>query len=491
MKIDILNNISFDVQEIIIKGNTSSSSSNNYNRNITSKNYQNKQNSNKNYQSFNQNNQNTFQNQNQNYKNKNSQSQNNKTTTNNQNENQMSDIDRLTQEFAKEEKDFHLLIKRKLSSSDSEDSSNEEESLSKRKKKIKEQNNNKGKKRGRKPILKNHTIIDPSIIENSTISSAKKINKEIRNKKRLSPDVQYDLEEEQIVKNKKNLNDILNAIHMIKDHKEYNLFEDLNNTKANISYVQLLALSPSLRKLCMKGLKINPEDINLVNTKDNQENENFPEPVNVKTINKSYVTAVQGKVDENDAKVLIDTGSDTTYFKLANNDPCYYLILRRKVQKEYGLYLGPDDDLFIRKNNTDLCIAKAIPGQNYERKILKISLIDDINLKVEYNKLELLLNSYKDVLVDSIDKVQIADVEPHSINTDFVEMLGHILSKDGIKPMPDNKVLALRKGSEKDSVRRIFPTVGSMRTMARRPLPVYGDDAAILNKQERYSKYKN
>ncbi|OUM57665.1 hypothetical protein PIROE2DRAFT_64870 [Piromyces sp. E2] len=483
----------FDAREIIIKGSTSSSSSNNYNKNITSKNYQNKQNSNKNYQSFNQNNQNTFQNQNQNYKNKNSQSQNNKTTTIKQSENQMSDIDRLIQEFAsmklhfcqildkltfkigkgssqssrninkieylsessssssdEEKEDFHLFIKRKLSSSDSEDSSDEEESLSNRKKKIKEHNNNtsstsnttipnemeietnnnekKGKKRGRKPIFKNPTIIDPSIIENNTINSAKKINKEIRNKKRLGPDVQYDLEEGQIVKNKKNLNDILKAIYMLKDHKEYNLFEDLNNTKANISYVQLLALSPSLRKQCLKGLKINPDDIreiktirncdlddisedelnliintiinelknnnindeqkDLVNTKDKQENENLPEPVNVKTINKSYVTAVHVELQLKFDSIKIRS----IFWVLEDNDPCYDLILGRKVQKEYGLYLRPDDDLFIKKNNTDPCIAKAIPSQNYERKILKISLIDDINFKIECN----ILNEIKD-----------------------------------------------------------------------------------------------
>ena len=43
------------------------------------------------------------------------------------------------------------------------------------------------------------------------------------------------------------------------------------------------------------------------------------------------------------------------YWILDNNDPCYDLILGRKMQKEYGLYLGPDDDLFIKKNNTDPC----------------------------------------------------------------------------------------------------------------------------------------
>ena len=312
---------------------------------------------------------------------------------------------------------------------------------------------------------------------------------------------------------------------MLKNFKEYNLFEDLNNSNANISFAQLFALSPSLRKLCSKGLKTNSNDIREIksiknigseedlnsildnilneikeeNLNDLSDDEESPNPQNIKTINKSYVTAVQGKVDDKDAKVLIDTGSDvnvinksfydqisekysykltkTTYFKLASNtivssnkvvelllrfdsvkirslywilddnDPCYDLILGRKMQKEYGLYLGPDDDLFIKKNNTDPCIAKAVTTQNYERKILRISMIDDIDvtaefklvndIKEEFNeneiknknknnlekfqgldyKLQNLLNSYNDVLVDNIDKVQIADAEPHSIVT--------------------------------------------------------------------------
>jgi len=48
---------------------------------------------------------------------------------------------------------------------------------------------------------------------------------------------------------------------MLKNFKEYNLFENFNNSNANISFAQLFALSPSLRKLCSKGLKTNSNDI--------------------------------------------------------------------------------------------------------------------------------------------------------------------------------------------------------------------------------------
>jgi hypothetical protein len=52
---------------------------------------------------------------------------------------------------------------------------------------------------------------------------------------------------------------------MLKNNKEYNLYEALNNTNANISFAQLFAVSPSLRKLCSKGLKLNNEDLRHMN----------------------------------------------------------------------------------------------------------------------------------------------------------------------------------------------------------------------------------
>jgi len=94
----------YDAQELIVKENASSSksqdrnkSSKSYRNNSSfSRNYQNKQNSNSRSQQTS--NQNFYYNQN--YKNNNVQKQNQKPEANNQNETQLSDIDRLTQEFA-------------------------------------------------------------------------------------------------------------------------------------------------------------------------------------------------------------------------------------------------------------------------------------------------------------------------------------------------------------------------------------------------------
>ena len=43
--------------------------------------------------------------------------------------------------------------------------------------------------------------------------------------------------------------------------KEYDLFEALNNSNAGITFAQLFAISPLLRRLCIKGLKLNTRDI--------------------------------------------------------------------------------------------------------------------------------------------------------------------------------------------------------------------------------------
>jgi len=369
------------------------------------------------------------------------------------------------------------------------------------------------KKRGRKPILKYPTIIDPSIIENENITAAKKSIRKEKDKRRLQEDVQYDLEEEIIPKKEKNkFSDLLRTTLMLKDRKEYNLFDALNDANANISFAQLFTVSPTLRRLCIKGLKLNPNDIreinkienfhinediatlsnsisNEINNKFSHSNNNNELPNHINSINSSHISSVIAKVDDLDVKVLIDTGSDVNvinqsfynkisnkykitntnnvYFKLASNtiissnktviliikfnnikirasfwilednDPCYGIILGRQAQRNYNLYLGPDDNLFVKKNNTYPCIARTINSPSPNRKTLKISLIDNINHNLmciltndtpenfnninisgesENKKLESLLNSYKDVLVNSIDNVKVADAEPHTIN---------------------------------------------------------------------------
>jgi len=66
--------------------------------------------------------------------------------------------------------------------------------------------------------------------------------------KRLGLYVQYDLEES-ITLNKKKLHFTIKAIFILKNFKEYNFFEGLKNSNANISF-QILSLSPTIRRLC-------------------------------------------------------------------------------------------------------------------------------------------------------------------------------------------------------------------------------------------------
>ncbi len=149
--------------------------------------------------------------------------------------------------------------------------------------------------------------------------------------------------DEGLSKNKKvtTLFDAFKAILMLKDKKEYNLFEALNNTNAGISFAQLLTVSPSLRKLCMKGLKLNKDDIRQLKTLQNfniDENDieeifdeiEYPTASNdIKLIKitdpsipKIYkmrdntpIATVIGFVDEIPSQVLIDTGSSVNVIK--------------------------------------------------------------------------------------------------------------------------------------------------------------------------------
>ena len=200
--------------------------------------------------------------------------------------------------------------------------------------------------------------MDPSILENKIIQHAKKVNKESKNQRRLGPDVQYDIElERENTKTQKEttIYDILKPIVMLKDNKEYNLYEALNNTNAGITFAQLFSVSPSLRKLCAKGLKLNPDDVRQIKTirnfsivegdplisdtleelkysmKDDTLN---PLNCNSDLINHIFVTnkvdiaTVLGSVDNTSAKVLIDTGSNVNAINIS-----FY----KKIEKNHKL----------------------------------------------------------------------------------------------------------------------------------------------------------
>jgi len=151
----------------------------------------------------------------------------------------------------------------------------------------------------------------------------------------------------------------------------YNLFENLNNSNAYIfrNYFYFVQLCEDYVQ--KDSTNSNDGEIKSIKNIDLEEYLNSilknvneikkiwklsgydksPNPQNIKTINKSYVIGVQGKADEKNAKILIDTGSDVNVIKKSFYVPC---------------------------------IAKAVTSQNYERKILRISVIDDIDVISEF-----------------------------------------------------------------------------------------------------------
>jgi len=130
---------------------------------------------------------------------------------------------------------------------------------------------------------------------------------------------------------------------MLDNKKEYDLFEALNNSNAEITFAQLFAVSPLLRRLCIKGLKLNPKDIRKINsvhhTNLDENDSDFlinvfkniytdyksTTPVSEKVvelnlndlstkrinlINKANIATVIGSIDKHVVKVLVDTGAE-------------------------------------------------------------------------------------------------------------------------------------------------------------------------------------
>jgi len=214
-------------------------------------------------------------------------------------------------------------------------------------------------------------ILDTSVIAEKNISSAKKKNKEERNKRRIGLDstnkneeVEIDVPDMEINNNatKKYYYDFLRIILIHDNKKEYDLFEALNNSNAGITFAQLFAVSPLLRRLCIKGLKLNPKDIRKINAVHHTnldendsdfllnilknintdyksttlENEKIVEPdlsdLNTKRINlinKANIAAVIGSINKHVVKVLVDTGAEVNII----NKSFFELIAKnRKVQ---------------------------------------------------------------------------------------------------------------------------------------------------------------
>jgi len=107
----------------------------------------------------------------------------------------------------------------------------------------------------------------------------------------------------------------------------------LTNTNAGISYAQLLSISPLLRKMCAKGLKLNPYDVRQLKVMlsleendtdtDNSDKDTEHEIKDDKHVYQLYkikkdkvdIAIVIGFIYNNLSKVLIDTGSGVNVIK--------------------------------------------------------------------------------------------------------------------------------------------------------------------------------
>ena len=363
----------------------------------------------------------------------------------------------------------------------------------------------------------------------------------------MESDIQYDKNISTENKNSKtndktNFYDYLRATNMLKDTNEYDLFDSLNNTNARITFGQLFSVSPLLRRLCIKRLKLNPNYIRKINSiynfneckidnesleksTTNHRNRVYHEELesldlnnsphsnlknNINIIQKSNIASVMSKIKDIPVKVLIDTGSNVnvinksffkkissqnqskkneeTFFKLASNtvirsnstvdlclsfkntnitskfwilddkDSCYDIILGRTSQKEHRLYIDPDDDALYKKtDNKPICVANPVPFLNSVESIFTISIrnykqktsnLEDL-ANEETSTLNNLLKEFDDVLVDSIEKVSIAKVEPHSIeltNLNPIKLRPYKISLEKSNALKEEIIKLLKHG---------------------------------------------
>ena len=341
------------------------------------------------------------------------------------------------------------------------------------------------KKRGRKPIFKNPSIIDPSIYNNKSIQGAKRENKQNRNERRVGEDVQYDLELENTNTSKKankdtTIYDVFKAISMLKDNKEYNLFDALNNTNAGITFAQLFNVSPSLRKLCSKGLKLNKDDVRYIKMIQNfpvNDEELVQETLDeldyvvennvvnvsnsegtIATINQIYdkekknkvsIAVVLGEIDESPAKVLIDTGSDVNaitrsfYNKISNNHKIelkhkayFKLASNQIVSTNYAVYLKLKfinlevNEMFWILDDEDMCYDVILGRCTQKEHRLYIDPDDDgLYKKHDSGASCIAVSVYHHEEINNISKISFIDNLSEEVKKELHPKLRRLINK--------------------------------------------------------------
>jgi hypothetical protein len=132
--------------------------------------------------------------------------------------------------------------------------------------------------------------------------------------------------------------------------------------------------------------------------------------------------------------------------------------LGRTSQKEHRFYIDPDDDALYKKTDTKpICVANPVPFLNSVESIFTISIrnykqktsnLEDL-ANEETSTLNNLLKEFDDVLVDSIEKVSIAKVEPHSIeltNLNPIKLRPYKISLEKSNALKEEIIKLLKHG---------------------------------------------
>ena len=345
------------------------------------------------------------------------------------------------------------------------------------------------------------------IIENSPINSKensdnnsnknKPINNQINNEE-LNNNKNNNYQKENSPRKqitKKNMTEI----QMIESGDKFSIIKEANKLYPQITLAQLLSASPTLRKELEQGCKpkieklicsLNNPDIPLIvgeiegrnlkilydsganinvittngfNKLKNKEIEEC-EPQNITfadgtSVSSKSVTTL--KININNSCTIIEK-----FYIVDFNNPYFDIVMGRKIQKKYRLYLDPDDDCIYQKNkNNPKKITKIINNNNID----DIPLMNSIVITKEENQefittLNDILNSvprkikrqfkriltkYRNCMATSMSQLTTAKLEPHSIITTTekpIKLKPYKLSKEHSDILKNEIISLLKKG---------------------------------------------
>jgi len=284
----------------------------------------------------------------------------------------------------------------------------------------------------------------------------------------------------------KNLNkdtsiyDVFKAISMLKNNKEYNLFDALNNSNAGITFAQLFNVSPSIRKLYNKGLKLNINDVRYIKMIRNfpvEDKELIRGTINelnyvvenkvidvthsygtITTINQIYdkgnkekvkIAVVLGEIDESPAKVLIYIGSDVNtitrsfYNKISNNHKIelkhkayFKLASNRIVYTNFGVNLKLKfinleiNEMFWILDDEDMCYDLILGRSTQKEHKLYIDPDDDgLYKKHDSGSSFIAVSVYHQEKINNISKISFIENLSDDVKKELHPKLRRLINK--------------------------------------------------------------